>query len=191
MATKKQAQVQSLGNPPARAIRPKSTQEEYASVSDFKVELGYVDLRLPSGKLCRARRVDLNSFLAQGMVPNALMPMMKGAMNGDSSKVDKLTLDDIDMKTLGEMMQMIDHCVCEAVRIPRVHPVPSGAEERDDALLYVDEIQEEDKQFIFSWAVGGTADIAKFRDGSQKILANLQAGKRVGDKAKPAARSKR
>lgn len=175
-------------------------EKEYSSASDFKSG-SYVDLTLPSGKTCAARRVAIEVFIKSGRVPNALLPMMKGALKGQRQSVPNL--EDLDVEMISGALEMFDMATIEAVRIPQVHPVPplnddgvrynaDGTEwARDDDQLYVDEIDAEDKQFIFQWAIGGVTDVAKFRDGAAAQLADLLAGKGVAVPAKRVARAKR
>lgn len=71
---------------------------------------------------------------------------------------------------------------------PDYHSFFEGA--RDEDTLYADEVSLEDKQFIFQFAMGGTADVERFRqefNGNVVGLPNGQAGKR---KAKRTAGSK-
>lgn len=160
----------------------------YASPADFK-KSAYTDLTLPSGLKCAARRVSIEHFVKGGRVPNTLLPMMKGALQGKKSAVPKL--EDLDIETILEAPIMFDLAAIEAIVIPEVFPVPPKGEPRDDEKLYVDEIDAEDKQFIFQWAIGGVTDVAKFRDGTNSILATLRSSEDVAVPAKRAARTKR
>lgn len=62
--------------------------------------------------------------------------------------------------------------------------------ERNPEVLYADEVSEEDKQFIFSFAVGGTADVETFRQELSSSMADISNGKNVRRKAKRPARRK-
>lgn len=175
-------------------------EKEYSSASDFKSG-SYVDLTLPSGKTCAARRVAIEVFIKGGRVPNALLPMMKGALKGQRQAVP--SLEDLDVEMITGALEMFDMATIESVRIPQVHAVPPLGDDnvrrnadgsewvRDDDLLYVDEVDVEDKQFIFQWAIGGVTDVAKFRDGAAAQLANILAGESVAVPAKRASRAKR
>lgn len=44
---------------------------------------------------------------------------------------------------------------------------------RDPDKVYADEVDLEDKMFIFQWAVGGTADLARFRQESADLVGNI------------------
>lgn len=61
---------------------------------------------------------------------------------------------------------------------------------RDDGVLYADEVDLDDKMFLFQWAVGGTSDVESFREGLKANVAAVSGGKTVEHKAKRPARSK-
>ena len=61
---------------------------------------------------------------------------------------------------------------------------------KDDDLLYVDEVEDEDKMFIFQWTTGGTADIATFRQQASTSLAAVASGQKPGNASKSASRSR-
>jgi hypothetical protein len=60
---------------------------------------------------------------------------------------------------------------------------PEKESDRDPELLYVDEVDEDDKNFIMSWAFGGTSDLEKFREAKDKLVERLSAGKALGSLA--------
>jgi hypothetical protein len=181
------------------ATAKQTSNTGYSGAKDFK-KAAYSDLTLPSGLTCAARRVSLEVFIRSGRVPNSLLPLMKGALKGQA-KVP--AFDEIDAELIASAMELFDLATIEAVQIPEIHWVPArnedgkrynedGSEwERDDELLYIDEVDALDKQFIFQWAIGGVTDVAKFRDGTEKELANLLNGEGVGLPTKRAPRAKR
>lgn len=67
---------------------------------------------------------------------------------------------------------------------PDFHHFVEG--ERDDDTLYADEVSLEDKQFIFQFAVGGTADVERFREELSRNVGNVPNGKGNKNKAKRA-----
>lgn len=52
-------------------------------------------------------------------------------------------------------------------------------EERRDDVVYTDEMETEDKNFIFQAAVGGSTDLARFRAQSAAVMDSLSAGTNV------------
>lgn len=71
---------------------------------------------------------------------------------------------------------------------PDHHSFKEG--ERDDETLYVDEVSLEDKQFIFQFAMGGTADVERFRKELSGNVVGVPNGKGSKNKAKRPARRK-
>lgn len=56
-------------------------------------------------------------------------------------------------------------------------------DERDEDILYTDEVDSADKMFIFNFVVGGSRDIERFRDEFGDALATVQPGEDVADTA--------
>lgn len=109
-----------------------------------------------------------------------------------------------DPKKILEGLEIIDKAVAFVVREPRVfldepeldddgNPVMRalvGADgraagekpvmkPRDPARLYADEVDLDDKMFIFQWAVGGTSDLVQFRKESAELMGSISASKDV------------
>jgi hypothetical protein len=61
---------------------------------------------------------------------------------------------------------------------------------RDEDTLYADEVSLEDKNFIFQFSLGGTADLERFRQEQRTGVANLSNRKAVPGKAKRSPRRK-
>ena len=142
------------------------------------------ELTLPSGFTCKVARVDLLTFMKTGRIPNSLRSIIDKAMGGKEVSqdeiVEKLIGGDSDaLKTFEDMMTMADAVVVECMVEPKVVPAPASEEERSETDLHVDEIDPEDRMFIFNFAVGGTRDLETFREGQagnvERILA-LQGG---------------
>lgn len=193
------------GNPAKKAAAkkpaPRSTVEQNAQVSDLsefkKAKEGRI-LPLPSSLVVRARRIELKTFLKQGAVPNPLMTIVAEALEkGKNTPVEKLINDDegaVDLDRVREMFELVNEVVCTAVMEPKVHPeltdedvsawneenpdetVDNPEDLKDDDKLYVDEMDDEDKMFIFQWVIGGTDDIDSFREEAIASLAPLGQG---------------
>lgn len=71
---------------------------------------------------------------------------------------------------------------------PDHHPFIEGA--RDEDTLYADEVSLEDKQFIFQFAMGGTADVERFREELGSGVVGVPNRKNVQGKGKRSARRK-
>ena len=63
---------------------------------------------------------------------------------------------------------------------PKVHPAPEDEADRDDDLLYPDDIEDMDKMFVFQWVSGGTTDLETFRQRYSSNMASLGGGAALG-----------
>ena len=91
------------------------------------------------------------------------------------------------------MMEMMDRAAVMCMINPDLHPaltdedvtawnlkhpdemVEDKEELRSDEVLYVDELDDEDKSFIFQWLTGGTSDLEQFRKQQSANVATLEA----------------
>ena len=137
-------------------------------------------LEVPSGNTALVRNVGMEVFLRRGLVPNSLLGFVRTAMTG---KEVELKVEDITEDQLADMIALFDAVVVYCVVEPKVLPVPADGEERDPAALYVDEVDFDDKQFIFQWVVGGTRDLEKFRAEQAASLESIRRGAAVESKA--------
>lgn len=165
-------------------------------VSAFKKKSGRrgAELVLPSGLTCKAGRVDLQVFLKTGKVPNSLRGMIDRAMQGNTVSQDeimdqvagedfakKLVAGDPEtVKKFDELMAMVDAVVVDCMIDPKVIPSPATEEERSETELHADEIEDQDKMFIFNFALGGVRDLEPFREGQRSNVEYLLAGQGSG-----------
>lgn len=160
------------------------------SISDWKKELDDLT-ELPSGKLIRMKRSSMNSLLAAGIVPNSLMAIVQSSI--DTGKgVDSIDFSG-DPQKIQDMMKMMDDVVVFVVKEPEINSLPTKVdpktkkvEDKNPALLYVDEIDDEDKMFIFQYATGGTKNLEQFREQIAPVLATVQSSSTV---ARPTKRA--
>lgn len=158
------------------------------------------DVELPSGNVAKIRIPGLPSLLAQGLIADSLMPMVNkqidAGKNGRVTKKSKQTTDQEiaelmrDPQKFQDMMDTFDKVLVACVVEPKVlyykytednapaedlvnKVVPDDA--RDDETLYSDEVDMEDKSFIFNLVSGGTRDIETFRRQQSQSVAGLQA----------------
>ena len=159
--------------------KPKvSTTPTSASAWKAKSQEG-TPLVVPSGNTCLVRAVGLQVFVRQGMIPNGLMPIVNDAIKKGQVPTDQeFDLED-NPEMIDEMMTLMDEVTVYCVVEPAVELVPVDDEGnalhyslRDPDTLYVDEVDFQDKVFIFQYAVGGTADLTKFR---QELGQHLEA----------------
>ena len=141
---------------------PKKTPAKVASAADFKKKRA-ATLTLPSGFVVEVRNPGgMRAFLKDGIIPNSLMPMVQNAL-AEGKSTPEMSISDVEPQTIAEMMEMMDHITVACMVKPRVYDVPDDPDERSDDLLYTDEIEDEDKMFIFNWLTGGTKELEPFR----------------------------
>jgi len=142
-------------------------------------------VRVPSGNVARIRTPGIEVFVTQGVIPNALMPIIMDAMKraGPPKEQDLVKmLEDKDA-----IQQIVDLSSAVAVYCciePEVLPIPGDGETRDPDALYVDEMDFNDRMFIFGVAVGGTSDLEKFREQQTTIMESVSDVQAVGQKTK-------
>lgn len=193
------------GNPAKKAASPakktpakKSASAMPAQVSDigaFKKRREGQLLPLPSGLVVRAKRVELQTFIRQGNIPNPLMEVVSEALEkgkkADIPKMVGVEEGNIDLNMVNDMYDMVNAVVVASVTEPKFNPIPSlgdveawneshpeetvsnPEELRDDDLLYVDEMDDLDRMFIFQWTSGGTSDLERFRQETAADMASL------------------
>lgn len=143
-----------------------------------------VELELPSGNTALVRNPGMQAFLQTGIVPNELMgTILKAIEKQEMPDLDEFTENPDRIQLIVALADNVTvYCVVE----PAVAPVPAAGEARDEDTLYVDEVDMDDKMFIFQFAVGGTKDLEQFRAAQASGVESLSAGKAV---ARPAKRT--
>lgn len=142
------------------------------------------DLELPSGNTARVKRVQLPKLIATGAFPDALTTMAQGHVDEGKGKAPKkkamsvedmiadpsklqLMFDAFDRITAAVVIEpkVLYHCYVDGDEIPEGYSVGDDipADERDDEVIYTDDVDFDDKQFIFQFVVGGTRDLEQFR----------------------------
>lgn len=161
-----------------------SKKKTATSAKTWKGKSTGIDLTLPSGNICHARRPGMEAMMAQGKVPNSLLPIiaeqMATAKGGKRAQDLDLTTLLGDAEKMHGVLAFQDAVIIAAVKEPRVLETPENDEDRDEDELYVDEVDAMDKAFIFQWAMGGAADLAKFRTGLAEAVLPLHTGEEVG-----------
>lgn len=179
--------VQDKPNKNARP-RPRSadqgTPSSPTSASSWKQKsVGGTLFTVPSGNTAILRTPGMQAFLTQGVIPNALMPFVQDAMaKGQAPSKNDMKGLLADPTRLQQIMDLADSITVKCCVDPKVFPIPTddegkeipiGDDRRDENVLYVDEVDFEDKMFIFNVAVGGTSDLEKFREGLESNVGAL------------------
>lgn len=136
-------------------------------VSEWKQGKGPVPLELPSGNTCLVQPVGMEAFIKQGFIPNSLLPLVQQSLQGKNisdADTDKLMSTALqDPEKLRDIFDVADAVTVYCVVEPQVHPAPTDESLREEDKLYVDELDLDDKMFIFNFAVGGSRDLEAFR----------------------------
>ena len=161
---------------------PRKVQAKAASKTGYGLGITNksFDLALPSGNVCRAVRPGAQGLIKAGLLDS--MDQLTALVQNehiDSKDPRKLAKAvealSVNKDQLLQGLEMVDKCVAYVVQEPKVYLEPPAGEERDPERIYADEVDLEDKMFIFNWAVGGTSDLKSFREESQQLLGGLSA----------------
>lgn len=179
----------------SRSKTAKAEELRISQIGDFKKRLGGV-MELPSGLVVRLRNPGgLRAFMSKGNIPNSLMVIIQKALDkGTSPEVDELMPEGkVDPKLMDDMMDMMDTIAIATIVEPKLHnklteddlvawnktnpndQLNEVEELRQADRLYVDELPDDDKQFIFQWISGGTRDLEIFRQQSDASLDSVVA----------------
>lgn len=141
-------------------------------------------MEMPSGNAMRIRKVGLQMLIKTGTVPNSLLGIaQKAAAKGQAPGSDAVTDQDMvdilqDQEKVTQIADFMDKVAILCAAEPIVLPIPDDGVERDEDSLYVDDLDEEDKMFIFQVVTGGTTDIEEFR---KQLGANVAAVRGLED----------
>lgn len=133
-------------------------------------------VELPSGNYMRVRRMNMSTLLATGKLPNSLVSIVKSAVDkgtGMQGVEDKMGDIVGDEKQLKEMMEFMDDLVVMVSIEPKVEKAPEDEADRREDVLYADEVDQDDKSFLFQVVTGGTTDLEKFREATQANVVAL------------------
>jgi hypothetical protein len=178
------------GNPAVRA------QQQVSSAADFKTAAAAVEL--PSGKVVKIKRLGLVTLISENLLGDQLTGLAQKAVDAgkgiDPAKTEELAADPA---AISQMLLTFDAVTLRTWVQPRpraaVYPEgheragqPLDDEDRDDEILYVDEIDMDDKIFTFNYVSGGSSDLEQFRKELAQPMAGIPTGEGVaGTPVKP------
>lgn len=173
---------------------PRQQKAAPTPVSAWKKSAEIPILELPSGNAMRVKKIGLQSLMATGIIPNSLMGFVQKAVA--KGKAEQVTEDDMaallaDENRIREITELMDKVTVLCAQEPEVHPLPDEGVERDDEALYIDEVDGEDKMFIFQVVCGGTTDLEQFRAEQQRNVAPLHRRENVGGSSQRPRRNRR
>lgn len=172
--------------------KPKSTQKKATSAKAWKKNAGAkpVELELPSGNVALIRQIPLTTLLSDGLLPDSLAAMVR-KKTGDTAPASKEEVQAPSQDEIGELMsdpaklkdmfKLFDAILVRAVVEPKVlspedaEGVAIPDEDRDEEALYADEVDLQDKVFIFQYTVGGSQDLERFRGEYGDALGGMEA----------------
>lgn len=163
---------------------------------------------LPSGNVVRMKRsMDMMALLATGKIPNPLAKIVSTMIDQGNPN---FPTEQMDPAALRQLMNLLNDTACKVVLEPKFsQPIPQGKVpgkpketwdeyvERvaewvpDTGTISIFDVETEDKMFIMAVAQGGAADLTKFRDEQNAIMAGVQTGEGVGEPPKPNRRTRR
>jgi hypothetical protein len=163
------------GNP-AKAAKEQETLRPSAA-GEFKKRKGGI-FELPSGLVMKLKNPGgMVALMSAGMMPNSLMSMVQDSLNKgkpmEAEDIVKPETGGVDPTFVSEMNTLLNNLIVLCAVEPKVFPVPENEDDRSDDFLYADEIDEEDKMFVFGWVSGGTTDLEQFRAESKKRVDSL------------------
>jgi hypothetical protein len=186
----------------AKPQQQRKTPTRASSASSFK-KTNLPLIELPSGNWVRVRRPGMETFITAGFLPDSLAKEISSMVNKRSGKAqDIAVLQNPTPEALAEYLRSLDkiaaYCIAEPPVVwherqkkidsvpavdangePELEVIPDG--DRSSDVVYTDELEMEDKSFVFQYAVGGTADLSQFRKKSDALMAALQSSGDVGE----------
>lgn len=180
----------------------KPSNKPVTSVADWKAKSGGnkgIDVELPSGNVAKIKPIAITKLVEMDIFPDSLEQIISQKTTVDGKDDIKAKApDDAEVrkaistpKDLTKLMQSVDRITAMAVLEPPVllglqnaetdpdkpakwEDIPEG--DRDEDALYTDEVDLEDKMFIFQFCVGGTSDLERFREQFGKSLGVMGNG---------------
>lgn len=142
------------------------------------------ELLLPSGNTCLVKRPGVQGLIKAGLLDSLdsltnIVQMDHIDANDPKKMAAAVNKMSADPARISEALTVVDKAVCFAVVAPKVFMPPPEDETRMEDATYVDEVDEEDKMFIFQYLVGGTGDVETFRKESQAMLGGVPASEDV------------
>jgi hypothetical protein len=175
------------GNPAKRAPARKAPVKRAAarpvgpsSAADFKRGSQGELIELPSGNSAEIRRIPLPTLIAEGLLGDSISLYAQQAVEAGKG-MESEDIQDLakDPKKLQEAFAAYDKVAVRCFVTPKVLS-PTDADgriipesERYPDALYADELDLEDKVFVFQVVAGGTADLERFREEFAQSVAGV------------------
>lgn len=164
-----------------------ASKKEVTPAAEWKKPSRGMEVEVPSGNVALVRPVGMQAFLQKGIIPNSLRGIAMEAISG-KKKAPEMKMDDMSPEKIEDMLVLFDSVTCYCVIEPKVTPVPLDDEgepiplaDRDSSELYVDEVNLDDKIFIFQFACGGTRNVEQFREEFSVSLDAISGGQNMAE----------
>lgn len=164
----------------------------------FGVSSQLVDLELPSltdpedpksdHNMCQLRRPGVQGLIKAGVLDSfdSLTSLVqteliepneapKGRRPGAAPKKSEIELLREQKENIVASLDLVDRVVLYCVTQPPLTASPKEESDRKPGVLYVDEIDLEDRMFILQFVLGGTRDLESFRAETGSAMAGLAA----------------
>lgn len=176
----------------------KNKELEVTSVSEWRspTKTGQI-IELPSGNRARVKRtMDLMELLKAGKIPNPLNSIVEEMIA--QGKAD-LSNEEIGADAVIQMIDFIDDNVVRAMVDPKCErpPAPKENETADEysarlieweppsGKLSVNDIDLDDRMFIFAFSQGLASDLESFRRAQGAVMAPISTGKELSVPSQP------
>lgn len=161
------------------------------------------EVELPSGNVVRVKMISMTDLLSENIIPDTLTALVTEKLGGSKKKKAAKASDEEvrelikNPKQLSDMFDVFDRIAAKVVLEPEFvyhrrqildadgEPVTPEEwesipdEERDEDLVYTDEVDLDDKSFLFQFSVGGTQDLERFRSETGAAVGELESGESV------------
>lgn len=156
----------------------KSQQARRKNLAKWRASLIH-DLPLPSGLKVKVRDVTMTDLMLTGKLPDVMLDMAQDASKNGAGSVDLKQL----AKNAAELASLMDTLIKLAVVEPPI------ADQGDDDHLGLNELNSDDKMFIFNWVNREVEQIRPFREGEAEPVAIVQPGDSLRSETQPAHES--
>jgi hypothetical protein len=149
-------------------------------------------LQFPSGKVARIKRVPLPTLLAENLLGDSLSVLASQAVErGQGMEASQIQAMSEDPKKIMEALDAFDKVAVKCFVDPKLTyykwqegtEIPGRAkagdviddEDRDPDKIYSDQVDLEDKIFLFQVISGGSSDLQRFRVELEQSVAGVSA----------------
>lgn len=172
--------IKTLPDIPEPVRSPVFEDKDITPASQWKHsdEQGFV-IELPSGNFAKCRRtMNLPTLLKSGKIPNPLGDMIRDMIAQGKSDIQ---LQPTDTDLMEQTVDLVNSQMPYIWIAPRVEQCPptwnvdkQGIWNPSAGALDVNNIDFQDKFYVWSWAQGAALDVARFRERASQGMADLQ-----------------